>query len=260
MYMSRKSSGDQSPDWSKMNVAFGKKERRGRVTGGHLVNTREYAIAWGVKHRPYTRDQLIELCKEPGSPSFTFLVRKCWRGFTRYYNALVDAGMPPRPPRTEEERRRAVAEAAEGGLRGLVQEDYDLARMAAEYGVVTMADYNRIRQSNEDARRLLPCVQTVMKRYGSWSRFAYEVKKYNVDMVITEYVRKSAECGHWLRLSECDRMKIPIRGIMDVLRSRVFNTLCYRKLAAMGLVSNIGEYSGDANAGRTGRGGRKDEK
>ena len=159
------------------------------------------------------------------------------------------AGMKPRPPRNDNERRRIVGSARSNGVKRLLGSDYDIARLAAQYGVVTRKEYIKLRNENEEARMLLPGSRTVEFRYGTWSRFAYEIKKYNADLVITEYVRKSAECGHWLRLHECDKMKIPIRGIMDLLRSRVFNSLCYRKLKALGLESNIGEYSGNASAG-----------
>ena len=248
------------PEWSNVEMAFDKKERKGgKGKNGHVVNTREYAIAWGIKNRPYSQRQLTEMCKADDAPSLKFLIKTCWKGFIRYYNALVEAGMEPRPPRSESERRRIMTETLRNGMQGLLKEDYNIAQIAAKYGVCTQQEYKNIRQSSEEARQLLPCIPTVIKHYGSWSRFTYEVKKYNMDMVITEYVRKSAECGHWLRLNECDRLKIPIRGIMDVLRSRVFNVLCYRKLAALGLVSEVEEYSGDANAGKTGRSGRKDE-
>ena len=238
------------PDWTRMDMALNGNDRRGSRKRSHEINSREYAIAWGVKNCPYSDRQLQEMCYgNENAPSYRFLVRKCWKGFLRYYKALVAAGMKPRPPRNDSERRRIVGSARSTGVKRLLGSDYDIARLAAQYGVVTRKEYIKLRNENEEAKMLLPGSRTVEFRYGTWSRFAYEIKKYNADLVITEYVRKSAECGHWLRLHECDRMKIPIRGIMDLLRSRVFNSLCYRKLKALGLESNIDEYSGNASAG-----------
>jgi hypothetical protein len=79
----------------------------------------------------------------------------------------------------------------------------------------------------------LPSTKTIIKHFGNWKRFSYEVMKYNTDIVINEYVQRSAECGHWLKLSECDKLKIPIRGIMDILRPVIFNALCYKKLSLL---------------------------
>jgi hypothetical protein len=36
-----------------------------------------------------------------------------------------------------------------------------------------------------------------------------------------------------------DKLKIPIRGIMDILKPSIFNSLCYKKLSLLGLSSNI---------------------
>ena len=63
--------------------------------------------------------------------------------------------------------------------------------------------------------------------------------KYNAHAVLTAHVERSAECGHWLRMRECDRLGIPIRGIMDLLRPSLFNVLCYRKLALLGKSDDI---------------------
>ena len=204
---------------------------------GRVVNTREYAIAWGVINKPYSKTELVSKCQsDPEAPSWRYLIEKEWNGYTRYYNALVKAGMEPRPPRSDAERRRLLGRATrEGFVNGLLDKDYDLARMAAQYGVTTQKSYKRIRRENPDARALLPNETVIVKRFGTWKRFAHEVMKYNIDAVITNYVKASAEAGHWLRLSECDKLKIPLRTAMDILRPDLFNQVCYRKLAAMGL-------------------------
>ena len=165
---------------------------------------------------------------------------KCWKGYPRYYDALVRAGMEPRPPRTDAERRRMLGKAERNGFRnGLLDKDYDVARIAAEYGVTTRESYNRIRREKPESRAFLPSSKSIAIRFGSWKRFHYEVMKYNADAVLTEYVERSAECGHWLRMRECDRLGIPIRGIMDLLRPSLFNALCYRKLALLGKSDDI---------------------
>lgn len=204
---------------------------------GRVVNTREYAIAWGVLNKPYSREELISKCKsDPDAPSWRYLIRREWNGYTRYYNALVKAGMEPRPPRSDSEKRRILGKATRDGfINGLLDKDYDLAKMAAQFGVTTQKSYIRVRHDNPDAKALMPNVSVVIARFGTWKRFSHEVMKYNIDAVITNYVRASAEAGHWLRLSECDRLKIPLRKAMDILRPDLFNQVCYRKLAAMGL-------------------------
>ena len=222
--------------------------RRGRTgiddrrdSEGRLVNTRSYAIAWGVLNKPYSRSELYRKCKDdPDAPSFSFIVNTCWEGYPCYYRALVKAGMEPRPPRNDSERRRLLAKAENDGFRkGLLDKDYDAVRMAAHYGVTTKEAYNRLRRENADARALLPASNTIAKWFGSWRRFRYEVMKLNADATLTEYVRLSAECGHWLRMRECDSHGIPIRGIMDLLRPSLFNALCYRKLELLGLSRSI---------------------
>ncbi len=207
---------------------------------GRLVNTKAYALAWGVINKPYSATDLYRKCQDPEAPSYSFIVSKCWDGYPRYYDALVRAGMEPRPPRTDMERRRILGKAEREGFRnGLLDKDYDVARIAAQYGVTTRESYNRIRREKPESKAFLPSSQCITRRFGSWSRFQYEVLKYSADATLTLYVEKSAECGHWLRIRECDKLKIPIRGIMDLLRPTLFNALCYRKLALMGKTDAI---------------------
>ena len=199
---------------------------------GRQVNTREYAIAWGVKNRPYSSGELRRLCREdPESPSYDYLVKQEWKGYTRYYKALVNAGMERRPPRTDNERREYVrSQAHDGFVRNLLDKDYALARTAAARGVSTQAEYDRMR--SEDGS--LPSVATVVRRFGTWKRFQYEVLKYSADITLDRYVRKSVSVGHWLTIKECDREGIPIRKYMDLLQPMVFNAVCYRKMEALG--------------------------
>ena len=240
------------PEWSEINPS-GSRSKRREWNGDHahakyktdkyvnsdgrVVNTREYAIAWGVLNKPYSLKELVSKCRsDPDAPSWRYIIEREWNGYTRYYNALVKAGMEPRPPRSDAERRRLLGKATrEGFVNGLLDKDYDLARVAAQYNVITQDDYNRVRRENPDAKALLPAVNVIKKRFGTWKRFSHEVMKYNIDAVITNYVKASAEAGHWLRLSECDRLRIPLRKAMDILRPALFNQVCYRKLSAMGL-------------------------
>ena len=238
------------PEWSKPDIRMYRTERKRkgvykyaeyRNADGRLVNTRAYAIAWGVINKPYSQVQLMRMCGEdPDAPSFNFIVRRCWQGYPRYYDDLVKAGMPPRPPRTEDERRRLLAKAERDSFsHALLDKDYDVARMAAQYGVKSQAEYNRLRREKPETKAFLPADRTVVKRYGTWRRFQYEVLKYNADIVLTQYVSGSAAAGHWLRMRECDEQGIPIRGLMDLLRPSLFNVLCYRKLKSMGLADSI---------------------
>lgn len=243
------------PDWSKIDLKNGRSETKSKVSSkpsrhnktkdyvnseGRLVNTKAYALAWGIINKPYSAKDLFVKCQDPEAPSYRFIVEKCWKGYPRYYDALVRAGMEPRPPRTDMERRRILGKASRDGFRnGLLDSDYDVARMAAKYGVSSRESYERLRKENPESRVFLPPSKTIVRRFGTWGRFKYEVLKYSVDATLTEYVEKSSECGHWLRLRECDRLKIPIRGIMDLLRPTLFNALCYRKLALLGKTDSI---------------------
>ena len=244
------------PEWSKTDLKTTRNETKKGVdyepkkrvnktmkyvnSEGRLVNTKAYALAWGVINKPYSSKELYRLCQNPDAPSYTFIVKKCWNGYPRYYDALVRAGMEPRPPRTDMERRRILGKAEHDGFRnGLLDKDYDIAKIAAGYGVTTRDSYNTVRREKPESRVFLPSVQCIVRRFGSWKRFQYEIMKYNADAVLTEYVARSAERGHWLRIRECDSLKIPIRGIMDLLRPSLFNALCYRKLALMGKADSI---------------------
>ena len=240
------------PEWSKTDLKKTKNETKHSVSykpvkrrnktlkymnsEGRLVNTKAYAIAWGIINKPYSADDLRKKCHEdPEAPSYSFIVKKCWNGYPRYYNALVRAGMEPRPPRTDMEKRRILGKAEQEGFKnGLLDKDYDVARMAAQYGVTSRESYNKVRRENPESKVFLPTSACIARRFGSWSRFQYEVMKYSADATLTEYVQKSMECGHWLRIRECDKLKIPIRKLMDLLRPTLFNMLCYRKLALMG--------------------------
>ena len=239
------------PEWSKTDMKMARNETRKSSdykpkkranktmkyvnSEGRLVNTKAYAIAWGIINKPYSAKDLFNKCKDPEAPSYYFIVNKCWNGYPRYYDELVKAGMEPRPPRSDMERRRILGKAEKEGFKlGLLDKDYDLARIAAGYGVTTRESYNKIRREKPETKAFLPTSRIVIDRFGSWKRFQYEIMKYNADAVLTEYVAKSAECGHWLRIKECDKLKIPIRGIMDLLRPSLFNALCYRKLALLG--------------------------
>lgn len=244
------------PEWSGINVRLTKGEYKKRSVDecvseskrrfrkhmeyrnseGRLVNTREYAIAWGVMNRPYSLSDLRRMCRQdPDAPSCNYIVKREWTGFSRYYSALLKAGMEPRPPRTDNERRRALAKISRDGFEmALLESDYDIARLAAEYGVVTQVDYVRVRREHPELKAALPDVKTVKGRFGTWRHFTQEVMKYNVDATITVYVKESAERGRWLTPQECDSRRIPIRKVMDILRPRIFNAVCYRKLDAMG--------------------------
>ena len=234
------------PEWTKIDMKKSKTEtkksssaepvkRKNKTmkyvnSDGRLVNTRAYALAWGVINKPYSAEDLYKKCQDPEAPSYTFIVSKCWKGYPRYYDALVRAGMEPRPPRTDMEKRRMLGKAELDGFRnGLLDADYDVARIAAQYGVTTRESYNRIRRENPESKFFLPSSQCITRRFGSWSRFA----------TLREYVTKSADCGHWLRIRECDQLNIPIRGIMDKLRPTLFNMVCHRMLKLMGRDGDI---------------------
>ena len=234
------------PDWSDINLKLSKNQskqsvdyvpkKRKRISyqnaQGRCVNTKSYAIAWGVINKPYSTTDLYNKCKDSEAPSFYFITRKCWKGYPHYYNDLIKAGMEPRPPRTDMQRRKMLSKVyADGFKTGLLDKDSDIARMAAHYGVTTKRSYIKIRKQIPESKVFLPSMITLMKIFGTWKRFSYEVMKYNTDAVINEYVNKSRQCGHWLRLSQCDKLKLPIRGIMDILKPSVFNALCYKKLA-----------------------------
>lgn len=242
----------QQPEWSKMNIKMYKhqsdrssnytpKQRLSKKTknyinsNGRFVNTKSYALAWGVINKPYSSKELYNKCKnDPQAPSYYFIVNKGWKGYHKYYQDLIKAGMQPRQPRNDTERRKIIGRISKKGFKiGLLNKDYDVARMAAQYGITTRRSYDKIRNENPELKEFFPSVSTIIKRFGNWSRFTHEIMKYNADMVITQYVTKSAQCGHWLKLSQCDKLNIPIRGIMDILRPTIFNALCYKKLSLM---------------------------
>ena len=244
------------PDWSKTDLKKTRSEtkksssqepakRKNKTmkyvnSEGRLVNTKAYAIAWGVINKPYSDKDLYKKCQDPEAPSYKFIVSKCWQGYPRYYDALVKAGMEPRPLRSDMEKRKMLGKVEQDGFRnGLLDKDYDVARMAAQYGIRSREMYNKVRREHPESKAFFPSSQCIARRFGSWSRFQYEVLKYSVDATLTLYVEKSAECGHWLRIRECDKLKIPIRGVMDLLRPTLFNVLCYRKLALMGKTDSI---------------------
>lgn len=238
------------PEWADMNLKISKseskqkkrKDKNYKNSQGRIVNTKQYAIAWGVINKPYSVIDLYNKCKDPQAPSYFFITQKAWKGYPFYYKDLVKAGMQPRPPRTDMEKRKLLGKTYNKGFKlGLLEKDYDIARVAAQYGVTTKQSYIKLRKQKPQSKQFLPSTITIVKRYGSWKRFTYEIMKYNVDCVINEYVHKSVELGHWLKLSQCDKFKLPIRGIMDILRPSVFNALCYKKLSLLGYVIEEGK-------------------
>lgn len=200
---------------------------------GIVINTLEYAIAWGVREKPYNKSQLMQLCKAKDAPSFAYLMRT-FVTYERYYKALVKAGMPERPLWREQERSKELIEEREKAERlSFFAKDVDAARMAAQYGIVNRNQYRQLRIKDNEARKLLPPENVIRKVYGSFQRFMVEIMKYNADATITKYVELSRSKGRWLTLRECDSNKLPIRGIMDLLRPSVFNLLCYHKMRTM---------------------------
>lgn len=236
---------DNQPEWSKINMKLNKKETKRNSkyipkklrkcskycnADGRFVNTKEYAIAWGVINKPYSQQDLFKKCKDMEAPSFYYILR-VWKGYIRYYNTLVKAGMPPRPPRTEMQKRRYLGKVQKKGFKtGILPKDYEIAKMVAQLGIKTKKEYYDLRKERPELKVFLPSLNKIVIIFGSWKRFSYEIMKYNADLILTEYVKKSMEYNHWLKLSECDKLKIPIRGIMDILRPSLFNALCYRKL------------------------------
>ncbi len=200
---------------------------------GRVVNTIEYAIAWGVQNKPWCKTSLMQMCKAKDAPSFAYIMRT-FVTYEKYYKALVKAGMEERPLWKEQDRELELKIARERVEKlSFYAKSSDAARMAAHYGILNRTQYRKIRSINEDARKVLPPVSVVEKVYGTFKRFMVEVMKYNADIVITQYVELSFEKGRWLTLRECDVNKLPIRGIMDLLRPSVFNLLCYHKMRVL---------------------------
>lgn len=220
----------------KVDYQYGRyKTKKYTDQNGRLVNTKQYAIAWGIINKPYSSKQLYIKCRDQKAPSYYFIVRKAWKGYQDYYNDLVKHGMQRRPPRTEQERRKLLGKIEKRGFKtGLLDKDYDLVKMAAEYGVTSVISYNKIREDKKESKIFLPSVVTIYKRYGTWKRFIYLVRQYNTDYILDIYVRESAKIGHWLTLLQCDKLKIPIRKIMRILKPSIFNAVCYKKLSLMG--------------------------
>lgn len=200
---------------------------------GRVVNTVEYAIAWGVQNKPWFKTSLMQMCKAKDAPSFAYIMRT-FVTFERYYKALVNAGMQERPLWKEQDRELELKIAREKVEKlSFYTQNSDAAKMAAHYGILNRAQYKKIRNESEEARKVLPPPSVIEKVYGTFKRFMVEVMKYNADIVITQYVELSFKKGKWLTLRECDANKLPIRGIMDLLRPSVFNLLCYHKMRVL---------------------------
>lgn len=236
---------DKIPDWSDITID-GKKSRQKsrdrirstyktkntRTNDGRLVNSREYAIAWGIMNKPYSSKDLQIKCRAFDAPSYAYIIKE-WKNYIRYYRDLVKAGMEPKPPETDAEKRKIINPISGRILKKvLLTQDYNLAEYCANMGVTNRESYNNLRKKSEIK---MPCSMTVCRRFGSFTRFMNEVRKYSVDLTITAYVKESMKAGHWLRLSECDKLKIPIRMAMDILRPKFFNSLCYRKMELLKL-------------------------
>lgn len=236
---------DNIPEWSEIIIDGCKsrskqrdkirsvyKYRNTRTNDGRLVNSREYAIAWGVINTPYSSTELRMKCKAFDAPSFAFILKE-WKNYMEYYKDLVRAGMKPKPPKTDEEKRKIINPISGRILkRVLLTQDYNLAEYCAKMNVTNRESYNNLRKKSEIK---MPSCVTVAKRFGSFTRFMNEIRKYNLDLTITIYVKESMKVGHWLRLAECDKLKIPIRKAMDILRPRFFNSLCYKKMELLKL-------------------------
>lgn len=231
---------NELPEWHKLkldgpkrkgnNRDFYKKsyyKKHKRTNEGILINSVGYAIAWGLMHKPYSLKELRALCKSDDAPS-VFFIEKTWKSYTFYYRELVKRGMEPRPPKNDSERRRQVDVVSGKIIRNILPKDYNIAEFAAKIGVKDKASYIELRK-NPVNLPFLPCAKTVVTRFGTWRKFMYEVMKYSVDTTVTRYVEESIEAGYWLKIGDCDKLKIPIRMAMDLLKPRFFNVLCYRK-------------------------------
>lgn len=87
---------------SNMNInRHFRKTKKYMNSQGRIVNSKAYAIAWGIINKPYSSKDLYIKCKDPEAPSYYYIVKTGWKGYPRYYNDLVKAGMEPRPPRTD---------------------------------------------------------------------------------------------------------------------------------------------------------------
>lgn len=230
------------PSWSKRTLT-----PKGRVkcihrkrvfVEGRPVNSVEYAVSWGVLNKIWYLDELRKKTKSPTAPSYSYII-KTWGNFTPYYRALVKAGMQPRPSRNKDEKRKVYDSAKKKYVKKLLKEDYDLAKFVAQANIKGRTEYREYRKNHAELKNVLPCDETIRKRFGSWTTFFYEVEKCNVDLLITRYVEQSASAGHWLYLKECDKLNLDIRYAMNLLRPFLFNTFCYRKLEMLGLQSRL---------------------
>jgi len=215
-----------------------------RTNEGILINSRQYAIAWGVLNKPYSNKELTKMCKKEDAPSYSF-IKKEWKAYPFYYRDLIKHGMEPKPPITENEKRKIINHATGRTLKKvLIQEDYNLAKFCANLGVKNQKHYEELRSKPEN-KPMMPFYSTVVKRFGTWHKFMYEVMKYNVDITITRYVEESIRAGYWLKIKDCNELKIPIRDAMNILRPRFFNALCYRKKELMDNDSVLPNINGE---------------
>lgn len=236
---------EKVPEWSSITID-GKRSRQKfrdqtkrvyrtkntRSNDGRLINSREYAIAWGVINKPYSSAELRKKSRAFDAPSYQFILKE-WKSYFEYYKDLVRAGMEPKPPKTDEEKRKIINPISGRILkRVLLTQDYNLAEYCANMNVKNVETYNKLREKSEIK---MPSRTTIRKRFGSFTKFMNEVRKYSLDLTITLYVKESMKAGHWLRLSECDKLNIPIRKAMDILRPKFFNALCYKKMELLKL-------------------------
>jgi hypothetical protein len=50
-----------------------RKSKNYKNSNGRLVNTKEYAIAWGVINKPYSARDLYKKCQDSEAPSYKFI-------------------------------------------------------------------------------------------------------------------------------------------------------------------------------------------
>lgn len=240
---------DERPDWSKIRLQprnTHKLEKKRIYRKGRDVNSVQYAIAWGVLNKIQYRDDLLRLSRNVDAPSYVWIIKQ-WKSFSNYYLALLKAGMQPRPPRSEAARRRFFDMQKGKMVFKLIRDDFEICKRIAELGILDRTAYRKYRKDHPEMKRILPNDNVLSQRFGSWELVRYEAQKYNVDALITRYVQQSAKAGHWLYLKECDKIKLDIRHAMKMLRPRLFNIFCYRKLELLGLTGTVPNPQGEKN-------------
>lgn len=209
-------------NWSQKYLRLSPQGRKRQINKGAKKQKRKYTKVQRRQNvKKYTREQMIQWGRKNGvrvvrdlwkmasiqedTPTFKMVLKQfgSWGAYKKQIGLYIDR---------------------KGYIGQMTQEQY--IRLCIRFNIQTMYDYKRIRKQYKG---IIISYDKLMSIFGNWYNFKRLLTCFDIDRILTEYVQKSIQVGHVLKLYECDKLGIQIRKAMNCYGRKIFNILVRKK-------------------------------